>query len=456
MALTRTNLTHAAIGILLLVSLLSGVPGCSGTKVVAGDGDGGGEPAEDGFDGEDGVWPYDGEMSDGDGETIVDRDPGEDFGLLVPAGTQVCGDTWYTDIFEVYRTRGRVTLKEGVFRLPRDQVSFQLELIEKLEFGPDRDILIPTGPGTFTRYIEGTEIDGSYRYEYLQVFDRGGERYEFVYNVQFKIEGGVAIEPLLVFDEEYISRFDGYHSFNMKGYFPFRQRFSTCIGSRFRGINHEVSLANGDLLQIEQRMQKLDDGYACMYHCQALMVRAVFERGTELREVTDTFRLAYKDIQHNWIQEYLVVFDQPVDEIYGVYMAEERAAQQTAEVVYYLDVGLNVIDSVNVSSYQFTYEETCEGPADCPEGQSCRPIMIGYELTGWCFANEGRDPVGTACDEANDTCEVFCIDTLCTEWCTLNEDCPEGMGCESSDFCIIEPCDDPENMATATVCLESR
>ncbi|MCK5803560.1 MAG: hypothetical protein KAI66_12040 [Lentisphaeria bacterium] len=96
--------------------------------------------------------------------------------------------------------------------------------------------------------------------------------------------------------------------------------------------------------------------------------------------------------------------------------------------------------------------KSCDGPADCAEGESCWPTLRGNHLTGWCRANEGTDPVGTECTDAGDTCEVFCLEPLCTEWCTLDADCPEGMGCETIDFCFVEPCDDPENMAAASVC----
>ena len=98
-------------------------------------------------------------------------------------------------------------------------------------------------------------------------------------------------------------------------------------------------------------------------------------------------------------------------------------------------------------------DKTCDDPTDCDRGESCQPTFFRDELIGWCSENAGRDPVGSACAEDNDTCEVFCIDTLCTEWCSLNEDCPEGMRCGTIDFCLTEPCDNPENTAPATVCI---
>ncbi|MCK5803561.1 MAG: hypothetical protein KAI66_12045 [Lentisphaeria bacterium] len=96
---------------------------------------------------------------------------------------------------------------------------------------------------------------------------------------------------------------------------------------------------------------------------------------------------------------------------------------------------------------------TCDGPADCVDGFACWPTLSGNGLAGWCRQNKGADPVGTACNEADDTCEVLCLDPLCTEWCSLDEDCPEGMVCETIDFCITEPCDGPENTLPGMVCI---
>ncbi len=95
----------------------------------------------------------------------------------------------------------------------------------------------------------------------------------------------------------------------------------------------------------------------------------------------------------------------------------------------------------------------CAGPADCPEGKSCRPTLNVDAIIGWCHENEGSDPVGTACDEDNDSCEVFCIGHLCSEWCSSDEDCPDDMRCETIYFCNGMPCQDPNDGRPGTVCL---
>lgn len=338
---------NATVGLLLFLFYVAS--GCGRTSVVVDWEDGGGGPTEDGFDGHEGA--YD------DGDPRIDLDLGDDFWLLVPKGTMVCGTTLYAGIFDIYRTRTRISLNEGTYRLHKDQASFSLELIQKLEFGPDKEELVPYGPGAFTRQIEGTNRDGFYRYEYRQLFNLNGEPYELVYQIRFLVENGIAVNPLMVFDEEYVSRVEGYSFFDMVGNFSpgGSQRYTTCKGDLYRRIHHEVSLANGDLFRIEQRMHRIEDGNACMERCPATIVWAVFQSGSEAREVSDAFRLAYLDGQHNWWQEFLVVFDQPVSSVYGVYMKEEEIGKRALSVQY-LDVNLQTTEEISISDYKIAEE----------------------------------------------------------------------------------------------------
>ncbi|MCK5803566.1 MAG: hypothetical protein KAI66_12070, partial [Lentisphaeria bacterium] len=110
----------------------------------------------------------------------------------------------------------------------------------------------------------------------------------------------------------------------------------------------------------------------------------------------------------------------------------------------------NVDDTINVCMG----DTSCGSPADCPEGESCWPTLSGDALAGWCRPNEGTDPVGTECTDADDTCEVFCMEPRCTEWCTLDSDCPDTMICEAINFCLAEPCTDPNNVAPGTICIQ--
>ncbi|MCK5804375.1 MAG: hypothetical protein KAI66_16170 [Lentisphaeria bacterium] len=100
-------------------------------------------------------------------------------------------------------------------------------------------------------------------------------------------------------------------------------------------------------------------------------------------------------------------------------------------------------------------DASCGSPADCPEGEVCWPTLSGDALTGWCRANEGTDPVGTECTDADDTCEAFCMEPLCSEWCTLDTDCPNTMICETINFCLeYDTSGNCIEVIPGTICLQ--
>jgi hypothetical protein len=104
--------------ILFLVLILSIFPGCSR-----------GSSSPDGGADADGISQEDG----GDAGGFADLDLGEGFGILVPAGTQVCNMSGYADEVQEYRHKGRIALRPGLIRLPRDQKEVEADWIEEIE-----------------------------------------------------------------------------------------------------------------------------------------------------------------------------------------------------------------------------------------------------------------------------------------------------------------------------------
>jgi len=94
----------------------------------------------------------------------------------------------------------------------------------------------------------------------------------------------------------------------------------------------------------------------------------------------------------------------------------------------------------------------CYRPADCLTGESCWPFMYDGSLEGQCQPNRQPYPVGATCDEDDDHCQVFCMYGRCTEWCTVDEDCPVGMNCQRHYLCGVEPCRNPRETAIGTIC----
>ena len=329
----------------LVIALLLGGCGSSNGSSDAGfgDGDPGPDRAEDGGDG----------IGDdvGGGAEI---DLGDDFVLLIPVKTQACsqavisGSTW--DIFGEYATKGRVTFAAGLFRLPREQASVELDWIEKVELGPEQTEPTPQGAGTFTRTIEGTADDGIYRYEYVQVYDLDGESYTLIFKTAFTVAGGVAAEPVKTFDEAFISTADMYTTmdFMLTGEYQDGRvhGFTTCLHTLYRDVPYDVTVENGDQLHMDQKFRV---GDICKI-CPAEIVGAEFVRGQERREVDDFFRLAYTASQHNWFQKFIIMFDQPVGAVHGLQVDEDDMTSGASQMQY-LDADLNVIDTAGITSY---------------------------------------------------------------------------------------------------------
>jgi hypothetical protein len=322
--------------ILMLMVLVGSCSSNGSSDAGFGDGDPGTDRAADGGDG------------------YGDLDIGDDFGLVIAAGTRACsqavvsGSAW--DIFGEYRTKGRVTFREGVFRLPREEESVTLDWIDKVELGPDRAEPTSQGAGTFTRTIEGTSDDGIYRYEYVQVYDFDGQSYTLTFKTAFVVSGGAVEKQVKTFDDAFVSTAEDFATmdFALTGEYQDGRVhvFTTCVHSLYRDVPYDVTVENGDTLHMDQKFRTGD-----MYKiCPAEIVGAEFVRGQERREVDDFFRLAYVAGQHNWFQKFIIMFDQPVGTAHGL-LVDETSMTSGAEQMQYLDADLNVIDTVAITSY---------------------------------------------------------------------------------------------------------
>jgi hypothetical protein len=314
-----------------------------------------GEPRDAGDGDGDYDHDYDHDYDGGDdGGGGADVDLGDDFGLSIPAGTQACsqavasGSAW--DIDGEYLTKGRVTFSAGLFRLPRDQASFELDWIEKVELGPDKTEPTPVGAGVFTRTIEGTADDGIYWYEWAQAYDLGGQSYTLVFKTGFTVTGGVAAEQVKTFDDAFISTADMYSPMDFMLTAEYQDRrthaFTTCLHTLYRDVPYDVTVENGDTMHMDQKFRW---GDLCKI-CPAEIVGAEFDRGQDKRVVTDFFRLAHVAGQHNWNQKFIVMFDQPVGTAHGLLMDETSMTAGTYQMQY-LDAELNVIDTAAITSY---------------------------------------------------------------------------------------------------------
>ncbi|MBW2699262.1 MAG: hypothetical protein JRF33_00455 [Deltaproteobacteria bacterium] len=95
----------------------------------------------------------------------------------------------------------------------------------------------------------------------------------------------------------------------------------------------------------------------------------------------------------------------------------------------------------------------CLGPNDCEDWMTCWPTLVDETLTGLCRSDSGDLELGSPC-ESDDVCQAICVNGRCSEWCGSDDDCPGNMTCQTTDLCMLEPCDLPENNLPASVCRQ--
>jgi hypothetical protein len=302
--------------------------------------------------------PADGAPADGASTdlTRVDLAPGDaadslgkDFGLLIPQGTRLCSMFSGTDVFSNLDSKGRVTFRAGLFRLPRDRTSFAADLVEKVELAPGPVEATPQSEGRFTRTIEGTAQSGYYRYELQQTFSHGQRRYELSLFLRFEVKDGAAARQVVTLDQGALID-DG--SVGLSGKPQGQQygtRYTSCGHELFNKNTVTVTVANGDELVFEIRTlipPCNTPGLSCAGGPgMGALVQTRLVRGATERSVSDFFRQVFTAQHHTFGRSYLARFDKPVGDAHGVALLVEKPDELS-----YLDAGLKVVSKAVISN----------------------------------------------------------------------------------------------------------
>jgi hypothetical protein len=282
---------------------------------------------------------------------VCDEDLGDDFALRAPAGTRLCSIFGGPDPFYNYDSKGILYFKEGVWRLPRDQASFESDLVDRVEISPGMDIQ-PTGPGVFTRTIQGTADDGQYVYEYRRPYDNGGDPFELIIRATFQVTAGQAEAPVLLIDDaEYLAAHFCNTTVSAWGNsLSWGNGFLTCqFDARdvFERWRVEVTTESGDQLTMHLRLS---------YKCCCLIGRDWAEivetrlvRGQDERIQTGFYRQAFSAQHHFFGRNLLAMFDTPLSNVHGVLLSDADGANPVLE---YLDADFNVVETPTITSLE--------------------------------------------------------------------------------------------------------
>jgi hypothetical protein len=281
------------------------IAGCSATD----------KPADAGLDAQDAQTDLDGE--DGTDDVQLDgsddHDPDSSFLLEIPAGTDLCtrfsaARNWQQELAML----GRISLKPGYYVLPRTPGTYDEEIVEQVEFGPDARVLDPQGTtGEVTASFRNQDGIDSWIYTFTKEFSLDQEPYWIVITIPIAADvswpAEVVLDPTFMFDtlsgratigpgEDPISEI---------------QDFVTCQLPE-RGPLFTVGGESGTQLVLDQRYcTEPPEFCAGCTICYSLFAADLNYAG-QTRNVRDRFKLVYSSMLHNLNPFFLIFIDPPI------------------------------------------------------------------------------------------------------------------------------------------------
>ena len=256
-------------------------------------------------------------------------------------------------IEEEYQWLSRLQFKAGEYQLPVQSGEFELEIVEKLEFGPRRTVAEPLGPGivrvdAFTHPQNGVLL-----------------RYEF--EEKFRILDGsektliLTIQGLQILNENkprYTAEFNTAKlSYELFTRIQFEENgeiqtiaYGPDIDLSAQVYRHEAVLEGNQTVRfyelIKRRTQGIGIAYANFVYADMKLTEGSFQQ-------MDYWRLAYSAMGHCWNAKFWALLDSPVDDVYGVALLTttiQWGARTEAEV-YLLGKDLKPLRKVEIISY---------------------------------------------------------------------------------------------------------
>jgi hypothetical protein len=272
------------------------------------------------------------------------------------------------DVVQEYRHKGRITLREGLVRLPRGQESVEADWIESIELGPAGTQAVPTGAGRFDRTLQGTAENGTWRYSYTQELSLDGEPVSIAFRAEFEVAGGTALDPLLVLDTGTLS-IDAWNPpatarFDMQAWWQdpdsplgeVHQAYAACDTDLFDRVRVGIDIEGGHRLDLEYRCPDHSQTIIILSTvCPCPLVSAVFDADGQQRQVEDHFRLVFSSTNHcDMDQRTLVVLDQPVGAIFAIYVpggVNSRGGGYPPSELQYLDESFEPIETRTITNW---------------------------------------------------------------------------------------------------------
>ncbi len=383
------------------------------------------------------------------------------FELVIPPGTLACGKFDIArDLREEYRHQSVLRFVPGRVALAAGAERFAASIVEDIEFGPERQLATPSGPGEFTvtksRTVDG---DDRYRFDYEQEFalaDDSRAKLE-IFGLEFFARDGIAFELSRTVDDELLTDALAAELTPADGGNFTRIEYSSCAYGQLPLWIVHAEIADGTVLRLEERFRREPEEETG----PAALVRADVEFGETVgggaQTITDYWKLVYTAVRHNREVNYLVLLETPVElagldaPVHAIELVPPDPFHEVDVGARYLGAGLELLTRAELVEFD-------RSPADDPENRPFRrgdatgngslEVSDALAVLRYLFAR-GDVPGCLKAIDANDDGRLNVTDAVKILLRLFGEDeglpepfdrcgldpTPDELGCESSGAC---------------------
>ncbi|MFC1654513.1 hypothetical protein ACFL2F_01800, partial [Myxococcota bacterium] len=243
------------------------------------------------------------------------------FLLNIPGGTSLCfgfcmGRTWRQALDMV----GLIDPTPGFYTLPRQEGFHRAELIDRLIFGPEHWILLPTAAAGEIQAQYESWGNGEWLYTFRKDYTFRGEIYHVEVHFNIRNDGSGWPAEVVVASGDY--NFETTARLTMRDGDPVIddiQAFGLC--DLPAGTIYTATTAVGDQVILDVRTGPYMRSCLAAGETNCLFLTgAQVQIGTFQQAVSDRLALVYVGSLHNWYDEYLILLDPPAGNTHAVWV----------------------------------------------------------------------------------------------------------------------------------------
>lgn len=279
-----------------------------------------------------------------------------DVKLIIPENTVMAGV--FVDgrsLADEYNALSILHLKAGEYDLPTQVSELDLNIIDHIEYTPEKLLLTPSSSGRMAIDIFQEAQLIQFFYEQAFSLPDGRTLNLTLRNLRFQHEPGAPAPVDFILTEDFISsEFIYAQGLPDDGDYNDMLQFRSLTYKTIPLYKHTLELSDGSRIELYRR-------YLIPFAASgpANLVYAVVNHQGQTVHQNDYWKLVYAAVHHNWDEKYRVILNAPIGEIHG-FDVETFTFDQQMPKVYPLDTNLNRMQELSVQNY--TEEEVDDLP----------------------------------------------------------------------------------------------